>query len=111
MLEVRHRRHRELRIVMSKTKLTRKEQRAKELQDSDILASIVGRDDIEYGEHTELPKGENVALIGRGLQDVLEVQQRVNAVHEIVADHLERSAPEDPLERLRVLALPKDKKR
>jgi len=47
------------------TKLSKKQQRAKELADSDILAQIVGRQDIEYGEHTELPSGDNVALIGR----------------------------------------------
>lgn len=46
-------------------KLSKIERRAKELADSDIVAQIVGRTDIEYGEHTELPKGENVALLGR----------------------------------------------
>jgi hypothetical protein len=50
-------------------KLSRKERRAKELADSDIVAKIVGRDDIEYGEHTELPSGENVANLGRKIKE------------------------------------------
>lgn len=45
-------------------KLSRKEQRAEELRKSDLTAQAVGRSDIEYGEDTELPKGQHVANIG-----------------------------------------------
>jgi len=49
-------------------KKSKKQQRIDELRESDVLARIMERQDIDYGEHTELPKGENVALIGRKIE-------------------------------------------
>ena len=35
------------------------------LKRSDLTAREVGRDDIEYGHHDQLPRGEHVAHIGK----------------------------------------------
>lgn len=48
-------------------KQSKKDRAAEALRQSDITAQIVERDDIEYGEHTELPNGENVARLKAGM--------------------------------------------
>lgn len=44
-------------------KLNRKQQIAEELRASDLTAQVTGRDDIDYGHHESLPRGEHVARI------------------------------------------------
>ena len=41
---------------------------------------------------------------GKGCEDLIEVQRRINESHNLIAEHLRRSTPEDPLTRLRRIA-------
>lgn len=40
---------------------SKKEQIAEELRDSDLMAKLTGRTDIEHGHHDTLPQGQHVA--------------------------------------------------
>lgn len=45
---------------------SKKEKTEEALRESDLTAQLAGRDNIEYGHHESLPRGEHVA---RGSQD------------------------------------------
>lgn len=47
-------------------RVSKKQEIVEELKASDLTAQMVGREDIEYGTHEQLPKGEHVANMGAG---------------------------------------------
>lgn len=48
-----------------RTRKARKQKVEELLRRSDLTAQLTGRDDIEYGHHETLPRGEHVANLGR----------------------------------------------
>ena len=46
-----------------KRRQSKKEREAEALRASDVTAELMGRDDVQYGSHTELPAGPNVATL------------------------------------------------
>ncbi len=62
--------------LLQKRKPSKRAQRAVELAQSDVTAQVVGRDDIEYGEHTELPRGEHVANLSRDRGPLLKPKDK-----------------------------------
>ena len=46
-------------------KRSKKQRIEEELKQSDLTAQLSGRDDVEYGHHDSLPRGEHVTRLGK----------------------------------------------